>query len=165
MRAPHRSNGQAQRVSLPQQSLDAYERGFAELEDEDTVAYDARQTPPVALPALQAECLDAQAPKAASASVESNVHRVAPRSAPPEAQELDRWFGAFSEAPPTLPPAPVLPRPSPTRSFFAKFLFVIVVAAVLLLVAMEISVLRQLPWLDPRPLLVKLWGLVTHEIP
>jgi hypothetical protein len=40
-----------------------------------------------------------------------------------------------------------------------------IVVAVLMLAAIELSTARHLPWLDPRPLLFKLWKLVVQKIP
>ncbi len=73
--------------------------------------------------------------------------------------------GASSDPQQSVAPAIVRPRRSPKRSFLAKFLFVAILALVLMIAAIEISSARHLPWLDPRPLLVQLWNLVAQKIP
>jgi len=84
-----------------------------------------------------------------------------PRMALPEPLRV----GVSSRPPQSVAPAVDRPRRSAKRSFFAKFLFLMILTAALTLVAMEISIARDLPWLDPRPLLVKLWNLVARTIP
>jgi hypothetical protein len=65
---------------------------------------------------------------------------------------------------PPLSTAP-LPRPSPRRSFWVKVLFVTIVVATVFLVAMEVSIAKNLPWLDPRLYLFKAWAVVASKIP
>ncbi len=180
---------------------------FLNLDNEETLTYDARRTPAVSFPALLAEGLDAPewggaeaaitAPERRSARrsdpsllslsdadveivptpkfevVESNIHRIEAKQltdhlSPIAASEPPSFYlrvGVSSYPPQSVPPALVRPRPSPKRSFFAKFLFVTILAVVLILVATEISIVRNLPWLDPRPFLSTLWKLVAQRIP
>jgi hypothetical protein len=49
----------------------------------------------------------------------------------------------------------LLHRPSRLRSFTVKLFVFVVFTAVALLVATELSIIYQLPWLDPRPFLIK----------
>jgi hypothetical protein len=46
-------------------------------------------------------------------------------------------------------------RPSRLRSFFVKTFVFVVFTALLLLVATELSIVLGIPWLDPRPHLVR----------
>lgn len=52
-----------------------------------------------------------------------------------------------------FPSEPPPHRPSRLRSFFVKLFVFLVLTAVLLLVATELSIVLQRPWLDPRPYL------------
>ncbi|HEX9295067.1 MAG TPA: hypothetical protein VF881_04515 [Polyangiaceae bacterium] len=227
MSAPERSGGRSQRPPLPQPWSETSKRrttsirpsvsapNFADLDDEETVTYDARQTPAVSLPALRAECVDAlgdddfEFVPAAKSGVESNMHRIdanqitddlAPpdsnvrpsrpsqvpsehlrgspsnrgervsasafltqsRSAPSESRNGRLRVGMSSNPPQTVPAAR---RASVEHSLVAKFVFVTILAAVLTFVAMQISIARNLPWLDPRPLLAELWKLIAQKIP
>src|SRR5678815_719198 len=69
--APERSNQRAQRRPVPRPSPGPYQRrpvpnaygvplapSFLDLEDEDTIAYDARRTPVMSMPALRTEYVD-----------------------------------------------------------------------------------------------------------
>jgi hypothetical protein len=104
MREPERSS--RQRRPLPRSSPANPERkgtvlglgvpvapSFLQLDDEETVAYNARRTPAISLPALRAECLEADEPTAIaltdddleivpapkSSTPPSTVHRIEPR--------------------------------------------------------------------------------------
>jgi hypothetical protein len=183
--------------------------GFVELDEEETVTYDARATPAVALPALLAKCevapqpnglstsashATASAPHArgasfhtvpvfptdadvellpsASAHVESNIHRM-------DADRITDTLGpgtrvsehhlriGVSSYPPSSarPLTDARPRPSRRRSFFARFLFFVIVVSVLVLIAFELSRAGHMPWLDPRPHLLKAWKFVAQKIP
>lgn len=54
-----------------------------------------------------------------------------------------------------FPSEPPRPRPSRLRSFFVKLFVFLVMTAVLLLVATELSLVLHRPWLDPRPYLLE----------
>src|SRR4026208_699042 len=68
-------------------------------------------------------------------------------SSPPFAGTDYLHVGISSYPPISSPP---MPRPSARRTFWTKVLFVAIIVAVALLVAMEISIVKNLPWLDPR---------------
>ncbi len=195
MRAPKHSNGRAQRPPLP--ASEGYQRrptskgqglpapSFADLDDEETVTYDARATPAVAMPALRAECLDEHQ---WGDAMESDVHGVeanqnADDLVPPDSHarlsrpaevpsnpvrvsspnQRERVAAAFFGK--VLSTSALIRTPSANRSSFAKALVVTVLAIVLMLVAMEISIGRNLPWLDPRLMFAKLWNVVAQKIP
>jgi hypothetical protein len=192
---------------------------FDDLDDEETVTYDARRTPAVSLPALRAECVDALSdddfefvPATRSEPVESNIHRiegdeisddlVPPESnirasrpsqvaagpvlrrpsnkeervsaaafltksrwTPPEPRKVRPSVSAPRSGRQTGAPALVHDRPSISHSLAARFLLVMILAAVLMFVAMEVSVAKDLPWLDPRHFLGTLWKLIADKIP
>jgi hypothetical protein len=71
-----------------------------------------------------------------------------------------------SSHPPEIDAAMIAHRPrSRRRLWFARFLFVFVALGVALLIATEVSIYARLPWLDPRPLLVKGAKLAKEKIP
>jgi hypothetical protein len=71
-----------------------------------------------------------------------------------------------SSHPPEIDAAMTVRRPrSRRRLWFARFLFVFVALGVALLIATEVSIYARLPWLDPRPLLVKGAKLAKQKIP
>jgi hypothetical protein len=55
-----------------------------------------------------------------------------------------------------------LPPPSFLRRFLTKLVFFTILSAVLLLLATEISIRFHLPWLDPRPALLRLGAAATR---
>jgi hypothetical protein len=146
------------------------------LDDEETVAYGARATAPQLLPHLGGDY--ERSPD--SGEVPRSTARGMPVARPSsgrspaahlvmlETTESERAFlSSVPNYPPeSLPPASFVSqapvRPSAVRSLFAKVLFVTICAAVLTLLAYEISIGLHLPWLDPRPLLLKAYRAVQH---
>jgi hypothetical protein len=213
MSVPDRSNAPGRRLS-PRPLPGTQQRtvlgvgvpvapSFLELEDEETVAYNARSTRPGSVPGLRAKCVETAPSERTSdrtdaslvslsdddvevlTAVEANA---APRSIPtppppprarvgvpvapqlaraslPEPEHFRMKIGGSSYPPQSVPPELARPRPSQRRSFWAKFLFMMIVVVVLLLIATEVSIVRNLPWLDPRPVLLKLWHLAAQKIP
>jgi hypothetical protein len=202
---------------------------FLNLEDEETVAYDARDVPAVTLPALLARCAQKSAPASSetpptapvtpseirpreaafhtvpnfpsdsspeiSVSAESNLHEVdGPRitntlaatnepialvakpvtaTAKPvvAAAQPDEWI-RLRIGPSTNPPPGIVavsserPRPTPRRSFFAKFLFTTIALAIALVASAELAAAGKLPrGLDPRPVLAKGVKVAQDKIP
>ena len=158
--------------------------GFVELEEEETVTYDARATPAVALPALLAK--SEGAPQPSGLSTTSKAAAAAPNARaesfqtvpifptdpdvellPPGAVSEHHLRIGVSSYPPSrdLPLTDPRPRPSRRRSFFARLLFFVIVVSVLVLIAFELSRTGHMPWLDPRPHLVKAWKFVATKIP
>jgi hypothetical protein len=162
---------------------------FLELDDEETVAYNARRTPAVSLPALRAECFSARDAEPIALNdedlelVPSTPASVAPsvRLAPP--RSLVRVSLATKAKARTVPSerenghqrVGVSSRPqngrevrvhaSQERSLLPKLSFLAVLVMALMVLATEISIRRNLPWLDCRPYLVKCWRLVAERIP
>ncbi len=97
--------------------------------------------------------------------VSASAFLTKPQMAPSETRNRHLRVRVSNEPPQSAPPVVVRPGPSPTRSFFAKLLFLAILTVVLMLVATEVSIARNVPWLDPRPFLVKLWKLVAQTIP
>jgi hypothetical protein len=152
---------------------------FLQLDDEETVAYNARRTPAVSLPALRAECFAADDPAPIAlndadieivpskpASVAPTVHLAPPRSAARVslATKAKPRTVRVSSGPPQSGRS-VRARPSQERSLFRNLMVVAIVVMALMVVATEVSIRRNLPWLDCRPYIVKAWSLVSQRIP
>jgi hypothetical protein len=188
---------------------------FLDLEDEETVAYDARRTPAVSLPALRAECVDTSkwdgtgvadtradrrrgrrsepsviilsdddieiVSPPHSGVVNSEVHRietkqVTERPAPPKSTLRPV---TTAEVPGGVIPLSSRHRITTSeshsdsglvekrmpRSRANKILFVAILLPVLMLVLTDISMAFDLPWLDCRPYLFKVWRFVAERIP
>jgi hypothetical protein len=187
------------RSPLPGKSLGSYERlttpvglgvpsiaGFVEIDDEETVTYDARATPAVTLPALLAECEGAPQPNGlepaaseptASAPIYArgeSFHTVpifptdadvelVPVAAAPAEHHLR--IGVSSYPASAFPLMDARPRPTRRRSFFARLLFFVIIVSILVLIAFELSKVGHMPWLDPRPYLAKALKFVAQKIP
>lgn len=157
--------------------------GFVELDEEETVTYDA--TPAVALPVLLAKCEGAPQPSGLSTATSGVTASAAHARAesfqtvpifptdpdvellPPGAVSEHHLRIGVSSYPPSraLPLTDPRPRPSRRRSFFARLLFFVIVVSVLVLIAFELSRTGHMPWLDPRPHLFKAWKFVAQKIP
>jgi len=87
-------------------------------------------------------------------------------SPPMPLPEQEFWDRRPSLRPSSLPSLRTsqlpLPPPSFMRRFLTKLVFFTILSAVLLLLATEISIRFHLPWLDPRPALVRLGAAVTR---
>ncbi len=138
---------------------------FLDMQDEETVTYDARRTPAVSRPALLLETPRARKPPVAPplrpsmptvpiSPEDSDVEILAPHEMP-----------VFDlQAPATEPWAPLRPRPSFVRWFLARLLFLVILALVALLGAAELSVALHEPRLDPRPFLLRGARLLAAKI-
>jgi hypothetical protein len=162
---------------------------FLDLDDEETVAYNARRTPAVSLPALRAECLEAgdsspiilddadiEIVSTKPASVASTIHRIQARPtiddlAPPRstvrvslATKAETQRVVVSSHPPESGRR-VRAIPTHERSLLSKLLFLVMFVVVLMIIATDIAIARDLPWLDCRPYLLTAWKLVSQRIP
>jgi hypothetical protein len=149
---------------------------FLQLDEEETVAYNARRTPAVSLPALRAECFDSEPIALNDADVEivpSKPASVAPtiQLAPPRsvarvslaAKAKTRTVRVSSRPPESGRRERA--RPSQERALLPKLMVLSIIVMALMVVATEISIRRNLPWLDCRPYLLKAWNLVSQRIP
>ena len=104
--------------------------------------------------------------------LESNLHEVNAEtitdSLVPSAPRLEivHVSDRLSSVPPrSLPPAVVQPRARKRRSPFALLLFTALAVGAVLLVAIELSNLTNMAWLDPRPVLTKSLLAAKSKIP
>jgi hypothetical protein len=163
---------------------------FLDLEQEETVAYDSA----VSLPALLAEArrsvvADEEAPGPPPAVVATTTSEIRPRIDSPPApphfphesprdpepaesslHHVDEGTIKDSLVPgaPRLDlvrPALVGPRARPSRSRFARMMLTAFALGVLVIVAIDLSIAANLPWLDPRPAISKSFQAAKSKIP
>jgi hypothetical protein len=105
--------------------------------------------------------------------VESNLHHLDAEAihdslvpSAPRIEIVEMRVG-FSSHPPaeSLPPALVQRRARRRPSMVARALFSAIALGVALLVAIEVSSIASLPWLDPRPLFTKSFQVAKSKIP
>jgi hypothetical protein len=104
--------------------------------------------------------------------VESNLHHVDDAAihnslvpSAPRIEIVEMRVGFSSHPPAGLPPALVQPRVRRRPSMVARALVSAIALGVALLVAIEVSSIASLPWLDPRPLFSKSFEVAKSKIP
>jgi hypothetical protein len=114
----------------------------------------------------------AQSRREPPAPVESNLHHVDEKaihhsrlSSAPRLELVYSRAGDSVVPPQSLPPAVVRPRERPRRSLLGRVVLTMVTLGVLVIVAIDVSMAANLPWLDPRPAITKSFQAVKSKIP
>jgi hypothetical protein len=106
------------------------------------------------------------------APAESNLHHVEAEGiqdslvpSGPRIEIVELRVGFSSHPPEGRPPALVQPRARRRASLLARGLFAAIALGLALLVAIEVSSIAKVPWLDPRPLFTKSFEAAKSKIP